>query len=413
MLLRSLRLKNILSFRDAEIELGPLNILIGANASGKSNLIETLALLRETPGDLAGFFPRNGSIGSWIWKGKAAESDPAPEVAEIAAVFGDSWEWEDCGGEKDNLAYNLRFAKRDGRFGIVGEKLETVGPHKGNGRSPRTHFKVEDGQAYVYPSGPSGWGGSDVDADGVKLPGCDSSRLARSAFSYLRDPVSYPEITRVADWLPRIRIYRNWYVGKDSPTRRPQSMDGPSDFLEEDLSNLALVIHDLQSRGLGAEIDKHLYDLYEHHKSLHTQMYGGFVHLEATERGMSGPAPAARMSDGTMRLIGLLAVLRHPNPPDLICIEAPELDMHPDETFLLGRLLRAASERTQIIVTTHSTGIVDHFTSEPEVVVSLDRGFFEDETEVKQHRWDELEIWLERYRLGKLWRKGIIGGKRW
>ena len=407
MLLRSLRLKNILSFRDAEIELGPLNILIGANASGKSNLIETLALLRETPGDLAGFFPRNGSIGSWIWKGKAAESDPTPEVAEIAAVFGDSWEWEDCGAEKDNLAYNLRFAKRDGRFGIVGEKLETVGPDKGNGRSPRPHFVVEDGQAYVYPSGAGGG------ADGVKLPGCDSSRLARSAFSYLRDPVSYPEITRIADWLPRIRIYRNWYVGKDSPTRRPQSTDAASDFLEEDLSNLALVVKDLQSRGLGDEIDKHLYDLYEHHKSLHTQMYGGFVHLEATERGMSGPAPAARMSDGTMRLIGLLAVLRHPDPPGLICIEAPELDMHPEATLLLASLLRAASARTQIIVTTHSEGIMDYFTGEPEIVFVLDRGFFDDETEIKQLCRDDLEIWLERYRLGRLWEKGLIGGNRW
>ena len=408
MLLHSLRLKNVLSFRDAEIEFEPLNILIGPNASGKSNLIETLALLRAAPDDLAAFFPRNGSIGSWIWKGET-ESDSTRRVAEITAVLGDSG--DDCSAE-NKLAYNLRFAKRNERFEIVGEKLETVGAaYEGNGRSPRAHFEVEDGQAYVYPRGSSN--GADGlarnETPGVKLPGYAPSR---SALSQLRDPVSYPEITRTADRLPRIRLYRNWHVGKDSPVRRLQPTDGATDFLEEDLSNLALVVRDLQSRGLGAEIDECLYKLYEQHQSLHTRLYGDFIQLEAKERGMNNPAPAARLSDGTLRLIALLAILCHPDPPELICIEAPELDMHSDAMFLLGSLFRAASERTQIIVTTHSTGIVDYFTGEPEVVVVFGRGF-DDETEIERICWDEIEDWIQDYRLGRLWEKGIIGGNRW
>ena len=244
----------------------------------------------------------------------------------------------------------------------------------------------------------------------MKLPGYDPSR---SALSYLRDPVTYPEITRTADWLPRIRIYRNWYVGKDSPTRRPQSMDGASDFLEEDLSNLALVVKDLQSRGLGDEIDKRLYELYEHHKSLHTRVYGGFVHLEAKERGMGGPAPAARMSDGTMRLIGLLSILCHPDPPELICIEEPEVALHPDAMYKFTDLLRSVSERTQLIVTTHSPELVNHFSDEPERVMVCNRDFGCGDTRFNRLSRARLDHWLDDHQLGEAWMTGAVGGTRY
>ena len=63
MLIRSLHLKNILSFRDTRLDLQPLNVLIGANGSGKSNLIDVIALLQAAPGDPAGFLRRNGGLG--------------------------------------------------------------------------------------------------------------------------------------------------------------------------------------------------------------------------------------------------------------------------------------------------------------------------------------------------------------
>ena len=89
MLIKSLRLKNILSFKDTELELRPLNVLIGANGSGKSNLLDVIALLQAVPNDLAGFLRRNGPTGDWVWNGSGWEEthfDPA----EIQAVMGPS-----------------------------------------------------------------------------------------------------------------------------------------------------------------------------------------------------------------------------------------------------------------------------------------------------------------------------------
>ena len=86
MLFESLHLKNLLSFRDTEVPLGPLNVLIGPNATGKSNLIEALAVLKATPDDLAGFLRRNGPIGDWIWKGDSVHHSGS-NSAELVAVL--------------------------------------------------------------------------------------------------------------------------------------------------------------------------------------------------------------------------------------------------------------------------------------------------------------------------------------
>ena len=69
MFIKSLHLKNILSFKDAKLDLQPLNVLIGPNGSGKSNLVDVIALLQAVPNDIAGFLRRNGPTGDWAWKG--------------------------------------------------------------------------------------------------------------------------------------------------------------------------------------------------------------------------------------------------------------------------------------------------------------------------------------------------------
>lgn len=121
--------------------------------------------------------------------------------------------------------------------------------------------------------------------------------------------------------------------------------------------------------------------------------------------------PAVRLSDGTLRFLCLLAILCDPAPPPLIVIEEPELGLHADAIALVARLLRAAAERTQLIVTTHSDALVDAFTDTPEVVVVVERD--ERGTKLRRLSRDVLSEWLEKYRLGPLWSMGVIGGNRW
>lgn len=106
-----------------------------------------------------------------------------------------------------------------------------------------------------------------------------------------------------------------------------------------------------------------------------------------------------------------MAILCDPEPPPLICIEEPELGLHPDILHELADHLAAASERTQLIVTTHSDILVDAMSERPEAVVVCEK--HEGSTHMRRLSRDDLAAWLEKYRLGQLWTKGQLGGTRW
>jgi predicted ATPase len=136
---------------------------------------------------------------------------------------------------------------------------------------------------------------------------------------------------------------------------------------------------------------------------------GGTVQVFFTEDDFV--IPATRLSDGTLRYLCLLAILCDPEPPPLICIEEPELGLHPDILPKVADLLRSASRRTQLIVTTHSDILVDAMTETPEAVVVCSKQ--QGQTIMERLKPDDLREWLKKYRLGQLWTKGEIGGNRW
>jgi len=121
--------------------------------------------------------------------------------------------------------------------------------------------------------------------------------------------------------------------------------------------------------------------------------------------------PATRLSDGTLRYLCLLAILCHPAPPPVVCIEEPELGLHPDVLPTLADLMKEASDRCQLIVTTHSDVLVDAMTDQPEAVLVAEK--HEAGTTLTRLDADKLKPWLEKYRLGQLWTRGEIGGTRW
>ena len=121
--------------------------------------------------------------------------------------------------------------------------------------------------------------------------------------------------------------------------------------------------------------------------------------------------PASRLSDGTLRYLCLLAILCDPDPPPLICIEEPELGMHPDVLPTIAGLLKDASTRTQLIVTTHSDILVDALTDTPEAVIVCEK--HDGATKMQRLTDQNIGHWLEKYRLGELWTRGQIGGNRW
>ncbi len=137
---------------------------------------------------------------------------------------------------------------------------------------------------------------------------------------------------------------------------------------------------------------------------------GGTVGL-FLEEDNNRTIPATRLSDGTLHYLCLLAILLHPEPPPLVVIEEPELGLHPDLLPTLSDLLLAASERSQLIVTTHSDVLVDALTETPESIVVCEK--HAGQTEMRRLDKDDLAKWLKDYTLGNLWSSGQLGGNRW
>jgi predicted ATPase len=381
MLIHSLQIKNLLSFgpEAQTTELLPLNIIIGPNSSGKSNLVEIIELLRNVPHKLQNAFRQSGGINDWIWKG--ANKNPAAALDVVVDY-----------PPKHNLHYRLSFAVNNQRFEMLDESIESV---ETANAAPRKIYSFDEGNPTIYlPETSYGF----------------SLDTQRSILAQRYDPERYPEISWLADCFGKIRIYRQWSLGPYSPARLPQKTDLPNDFLEEDFSNLGLVLNRLrQYPEIKQRIIGFLHSLYKGIEDFDVRVEGGTVQVFLQER--KNAMPAARLSDGTLRFLCLLAILLSPNPPPLLCIEEPELGLHPDVLPVLADLLKEASERSQLLITTHSDILVDAMTSTPEVVVVCERGI--EGTSLKRLNEKELKPWLEKYRLGELWSSGEIGGNRW
>jgi predicted ATPase len=237
--------------------------------------------------------------------------------------------------------------------------------------------------------------------------------LDQSVLSQRKDPDQYPEVTYLGNEYARIRLFREWNLGRNTQARRPQPTDLQSEFLREDAANIALVLNDLEHRSnLRKSLVEKLKNADESIEDFSTRVLGGTIQLFLHYSGLKSPVPATRLSDGTIRYLCLLAVLCHPAPPPLVCLEEPELGLHPDLLPGLADLLVEASHRMQLIVTTHSDTLVDGLTKVPEAVIVCEKR--NGATQMSRRTTAELTKWLkEDYGLGQLWRSGEIGGNRW
>ena len=242
-----------------------------------------------------------------------------------------------------------------------------------------------------------------------ELPPADIKR-DQSILSQLKDPFQYPELTFLEITLTGIHFYREWSFGRNTPPRLPQKADLPNHFLAEDGTNLGMVMNRFSGDPKAKnQFLSALRKLYQGVEDFHVHIEAGSVQVFLQEGNVT--MPATRLSDGTLRYLCLLAILCHPTPPSVVCLKEPELGLHPDILPGLADLLREASERYQLIVTTHSDTLIDALTDTPESIVVCEKE--NGQTEMKRLDKDKLSHWLEKYRLGELWTSGELGGNRW
>ncbi len=387
MLLHELQLTNLLSFGgDKEpLELRPLNVLIGANGSGKSNFIEAIDLLRSAASELVVPIREGGGVQDWLWRGATR-----PATASLEAVIA-------YPAGRQPLRYRLSFADANGRLDITDERIENARPDPGHS-DPYFYFGYDHGRPMLNVNG---------SRRELRREEIDPQR---SILSQRKDPDQYPELTYLGEAFGSIRIYREWSFGRRTAPRLAQKADLPNDYLEEDGRNLGLVLNRLRrDPAVKQEILEHMARLYDGLDDFDVRVEAGTVQVFLQEGRWT--VPATRLSDGTLRYLCLLAILCHPSPPSLVCIEEPELGLHPDILSHVASLLRDASARTQVLVTTHSDILVDSLTDLPESILVCEKR--EGATHLQRLDAAELRPWLERFRLGDLWLRGEIGGTRW
>lgn len=389
--IHTLKLQNFLSFGSdgEEIELQPLNLLIGANASGKSNLIEAFGILKATPTDLLSPIRQGGGIREYLWKG-----DNGVPTAQIEAIVNYI--------ENKPLRYRLAFTAVGQKFEVVDEVIEDKNPQLGQNNLD-FYYRHQQGNSLV----------NFLDAlEGKRtISPRISENLSRnqSILSQIKFFDLYPEITYLGEQFSTICLYRDWHIGRNSKARVPQQTDLPEHPLLEDGSNLGVFWNNLQHQLGHRKVIEKLNKFYETAEELTTKIYGGTVQIFIRETGLIQPIPATRLSDGTLHYLFLMALLLDPTPPPLICIEEPEIGLHPDIMPTIAEMLIEASRRTQIIVTTHSDALVSALN--PESVLVCER----DDQGSHLRRLDPVQLkkWLENYSLGELWSMGEIGGTRW
>ncbi len=399
--IRTLRLENFLSFGSAstEIELHSLNVLIGPNGSGKSNFIEAVDLLAASATDLTRPIRTGGGVQEWLWKG--ASHTP---IAEIDATL-----YYPEGTVP--IRHRLAFTAVNARFELIDEAIENEYPFAGK-NDVYFYYRYQKGHPILNVRSAETNGNSPLYQRNERNLRREDLALDQSVIKQRRDPDLYPEITYLGNTYEQLRLYREWNLGRNTKARSPQSVDAPNDFLLEDASNLGLVLNMLEGkRSVYKEIEDRLSDFYPSFDSIKLTVQGGTIQVFLYERGFENPIPATRLSDGTLRYLCLLTVLCHPTPPPLICIEEPELGLHPDMIPSIAELLIDASHRTQLIVTTHSDILIDALSETPEAVIVCEKEH--GATQMRRLDRNHLQLWLEEYSLGGLWRSGEIGGNRW
>jgi len=393
----SVRPINLLSFgaETSEIKLRPLNVLIGPNGSGKSNLIEVFGLLRDlTSKDPWSTVLETGGVEEWIWKGHGKSgADPISPSIEIGYRSLD-------GNHARNYKLELTKDLSIYSFTVKSETVWTAIPLENRRQIYVNRPANAPDSAFIYVG----------TAEMSKAKMLDTST---SILSQLVDPFNYEELFYLGQKLSKIDLYRDWVFGVDANPRDPQPVGLGGTSLDEDLRNLAQVLKAWRDRGEQAVFDR-LIELmqkfYEPVKDIDVELVG--THIRVVVKESSGfSTPAIRLSDGTLRWLALIVILLNPNPAPVTCIEEPELGLHPDMIPTLADMLRDASARTQLVVTTHSQALVECFSDDPESVCVCEKDG--SATQVRRLDREQLSSWLEDYSLGQLWAKGEIGGNRW
>ena len=355
-MLHTLAVANYRSLRDLVLPLGQLNVVTGANGSGKSNLYRGLRLLSETAfGTAVESIAAEGGVESVLWAG--------PEQFSRAVKRGD---FAVQGGPRKKVV-NLRFGFSGDDFSYaIDFGLPTPVPNTMFGKDPEIKREAiwhggnwHDRRAVADRRGGVVRSRDDSGAWRVveqHLPSFDSM-LSRVA-----DPVRAPEVLVLREQIRSWRFYDHFRSDAASPARLPQ-IGARTPVLSNDGHDLAAAWRTIIEIGNVDALDAAVADAFPG-ASVDVVDAGGRFSLQFSQQGLLRPLSQAELSDGTLRYLLWIAALLTPRPPSLMVLNEPETSLHPELLPALGRLMKKCAEDTQLWVTSHARSLIEALTED-------------------------------------------------
>lgn len=338
------------SLRDIRIELGPLNVVTGANGSGKSSLYRSLKLLADiAQGRVIQSLAAEGGLQSTLWAGP--ENFSRKMKAGAQPVQGTT--------RSKSVALKLGFSGDDYGYAIdLGLPL----PDATSSFSRDPEIKAESvwtGEVLGRANAFAERRGPHVRVRGETGEWRDTFRnLATfdSMMTHCADPRDALELLLLRERMREWRFYDHLRTDREAPARRPQ-IGTYTPVLASDGADLAAAIQTIIEIGDPAELDETIADAFPG-ASVATVQVDGYFELEMTQHGLLRPLKASELSDGTLRYLLLVAALLSPRPPALMILNEPETSLHPDLLVPLARLIARAATRSQVILVSHAPDLV-------------------------------------------------------
>ncbi|MCQ4041346.1 AAA family ATPase [Streptantibioticus rubrisoli] len=338
-MMTTLAVENYRSLRQLVVPLGPLNVVTGANGSGKSSLYRALRLLADAArGGAVAALAREGGLGSTLWAGP--EKPGGRQVARVEPV---SLRLGFSGG-RDDFGYALDLGlpspTEPTMFGSDPDiKRESVwsGPVL---RPAALLAERHNGAVRIR------------DTDGTWSHQRHPIRPYDSMLSEFADPRNAPEVLRLRDRIRSWRFYDHFRTDAAAPARGSH-VGTRTPVLSHDGADLAAAVQTIREIGDREALEAAV-DLAFPGSRLTVADHAGRFDLELRQPGLLRPLRAAELSDGTLRYLLLVAALLTPRPPELLVLNEPETSLHPDLLSPLAQLIAMAAARSQIIVVSHS-----------------------------------------------------------
>ncbi|MDZ4822758.1 MAG: AAA family ATPase [Flavobacteriales bacterium] len=336
----SIKLQGYRPFRDFNASFLPLEVMVGANGSGKSSLFEFLKFLRDScvtdiPPEIVA-----GTIGQNIFH------IPGPERLW--------WSVEVDTGMPTTLRYQGELLGPKGNTSVISERVESSRPLPGFDR-PLLLLNIRNQTGKFYNPETRRLEEQDIVLG-------KPNQLALSTVNNARFRALYELKEYIAGW----RFYSSFNI--DNSAIRKSVLTSQEPQLAENASNLSAVLNYFQSEHGAAfqAMQHHMRQIIPGFRKLSVPARGGPGEVIAfwEEHGVDKQLSIADLSDGIIRLICWIALCLHPDPPGLVCIDEPDQGVHPRTLPILASLFEQLSQRTQVLLATHSSYFLSRFSLE-------------------------------------------------